>query len=280
MQTIKGWLGLSVVGTVITLYFTLFHFQPDLRYEEQAYYRSGDEAVMSLKLHNYGERDAKDVTITANLPARLVKEPITDDDAYPLSIKDGGKGKDHVAGVIQRIVPGQSVFCYFTMENPRGQVPTDHKSIVKAITLENGAARTGRPWFWKTMMLIAFWSVTGYSLAHFHEVQKSTLRNRIIELLQEREEILEKAVEMFKTITDEAKQGYEALAKHVLQGLEPLSKARNEFVDRTLAKINDIDRKTNDILATKDKEITELREALDKLQPSLKRSKKSRKPIP
>src|SRR5215475_12626904 len=47
-------------------------YSPDVRYEEGAYYRSGQEAIVSLKLHNYGGDGAKDIKISATFPKPLI----------------------------------------------------------------------------------------------------------------------------------------------------------------------------------------------------------------
>lgn len=139
----------------IGLYFTYVWHTPDVRYEPGAYYRSGDIAVASLKLQNYGTVDAEDISIETSFPEPIERDVTTSDDATPFTVKSGGKGNKAVVGTVARLVPDQSVTVYYAIHNPQGPIPSSAAEFVGQIVYKGGKARLGHPWGWFTWMLLA-----------------------------------------------------------------------------------------------------------------------------
>ncbi len=122
-----------------------------LRYEEGQYYRSGGEAVVSLKLKNYGRSDAKDIIISTGFPKALVKPPTTSDDAYPCTVvTGGGKGEETVSVSVKRLVPDQTLYVYYVIADAKKAMAGDKASFVSGVTFEGGKGKAGEPiplWF-------------------------------------------------------------------------------------------------------------------------------------
>lgn len=120
-------------------------YQPDVRYEEGSYYRTGDIAVTSLKLQNYGHSDAEKIKVSAFFPETIV-EITTSAPANPFSIESGGKDHKDICGSIERFVRGQSPFyIYFAIKNPVGPITETSKTFISEITYNGGIGKTGRP---------------------------------------------------------------------------------------------------------------------------------------
>ena len=87
----------TVVGTPIGLLLLNEWNKPDVRYEEEASYPTGDQLVHSLRLYNYGQSDAKEITITAQFAKPVLKQPSTSDAAMPFTITayNGPRKLDH-----------------------------------------------------------------------------------------------------------------------------------------------------------------------------------------
>lgn len=77
------------VFTIIAHIFIREWYQPDLRYEEGSYYRSGTAAVTSLKLHNYGHDDAAEISLSAHFPDSLT-DLSAGDEGTRLQVTAGG----------------------------------------------------------------------------------------------------------------------------------------------------------------------------------------------
>lgn len=133
-----------IVAAVITLGGTIFvytYFKPDVRYEEGAYYRSGDRAITSLKLQNYGHADAEEIRVTVSFPDTIL-DVSTSDEGIPFSVKSGGNGSKAVSGIVQRLVPDESVYLYFAVKNPEGPVPSSYEKFVA----DKGVVYKGEDW--------------------------------------------------------------------------------------------------------------------------------------
>ncbi len=139
-------------------------YTPDIRYEEGAYYRTGEEAITSLKLENFGHRDAESIKITAQFPKPLVKDPITNDDSYRFVKREGGKGEESVAGTVDRMVPGQVLYIYFAIQNPKGLLAAPEKPFVATLTFNGGKGKTGRP----ALMFVSL--VSGFSFLYLSTI--------------------------------------------------------------------------------------------------------------
>jgi len=156
--TIAATLLAAVIG--VGGYFLLNEwYSPDLRYEEGAYYRSEGEAITSLKLHNYGAKDAKDINITAQFLKPLVKDASTNDDAYPFTTTAGGKGQESVAGSIKRVAPDQTLWIYFSVENTSGLLVPPPGGFVHTITYEGGTGKKGQPVFFTRLVTASLYLV-------------------------------------------------------------------------------------------------------------------------
>src|SRR5262245_56485853 len=112
----RGWF--TLIGGIGACVLTLIGhvlirewYSPDVRYEEEAYYRSGEEAITSLKLHNYGADGAKDITISVSFPKPITKFPVSSSEASPFIMMSSVPPKQHpmqqtVVGTIKRLAPG------------------------------------------------------------------------------------------------------------------------------------------------------------------------------
>lgn len=122
-------------------------YQPDLRYEEGSYYRSSQVAVTSLKLENYGHSDAEEITLIAKFPQPIM-EVTTSDVGIPFVTVAGGKGRTMISGSIPRLVPGQSLYVYFAINNPVGSAEVGSKGFISQIRYKGGQGKTGLPiWY-------------------------------------------------------------------------------------------------------------------------------------
>jgi hypothetical protein len=139
-----GGVGAVILGVVITFIVNAWQ-NADLRYEEGQFHRSGSEAIISLKIHNYGYSDAKDILIATNFPKPLVKPPVSSDDTYPCSVVTGGKGEDSVSVSVKRLVPNQSLYLYYAIEDPKKPITGAKDKFVSSMTYEGGQGKDGPP---------------------------------------------------------------------------------------------------------------------------------------
>ncbi|MBI1913498.1 MAG: hypothetical protein HYS12_01900 [Planctomycetes bacterium] len=136
----------AVVVSVIIGFLVNDSLKADLRYEEGQYYRSGGEAVVSLKLKNYGRSDAKDIIISTGFPKALVKSPTTSDDTYPCTVvAGGGKGEEAVSVSVKRLVPDQTLYVYYVIADAKKAMASDKANFVSGVTFEGGQGKTGEP---------------------------------------------------------------------------------------------------------------------------------------
>jgi hypothetical protein len=153
IYTLIGGVGAAIVG-VVCLFLLQQWNAPDVRYEEGAYYRPGDEAITSLKLHNFGHGDANDIVITATFPKPLAKQPASDSDAYPFEPTSLAQGQESVTGRLKRLAPDQTLYIYFTVKS-LGRDIANHK-FVTDISYAGGLGTTGEPTLFKTLRIVLF----------------------------------------------------------------------------------------------------------------------------
>ena len=140
---------LALTGAVAVLLLTLIAhvvirewYQADLRYELGGYYRSEGNAVTALKLQNHGRSAANIVRIAVGFPSSI-RTITTSDPMSPLEILEGGEGRREVLGRIDRVVPGQTLFVFFSVLDPGGPLTGAYESYVSGINFAGGEARSG-----------------------------------------------------------------------------------------------------------------------------------------
>lgn len=145
---------LSILGYYIT--------RPYIQYEEGQYYKIGSVAVTSLRLENKGYRDAEEVIVQV-----AFTEPITDitsgDGVSPLTVTGGGKGFKYVVGTLARVVPSQSTYVYFGIDNSNGGVGDGIQSFVKQVTFKGGKGSIQPP-LWTRLPYIIIAAIAGQLL--------------------------------------------------------------------------------------------------------------------
>jgi hypothetical protein len=139
---------LAAVLTTVANIVVREWYQPDVRYEEGAYYRYGDFAVTSLKLENVGHTDAEEINIQAGFLKPIIQEPRTSDDAFPFVTVGKPYGMETVTGQIARLVPGQTLYVYFTVANTKGPPPAATQSFVRSVIYKGGKGQNGPPFPW------------------------------------------------------------------------------------------------------------------------------------
>jgi hypothetical protein len=140
--------GATVLAAIIgagSAYFMHTYFRPEIRYELGSYYRTGDLAITSLRLQNYGHGDAEDIRVSLSFP-ETITDISTGGDAIPFEVTSGGKGSKVVVGNIPRLVAGESVYVYVAVKNPTGPLPTAFGDFVtrNGIVYKGGIAQQGK----------------------------------------------------------------------------------------------------------------------------------------
>lgn len=153
----------AAIITVSGVILVNTYFKPDLWYEEGSYYRSGDRAITSLRVQNYGHGDAEDIRVTVSFPDTIL-DVTSGEDANPFTIRSGGLGSKAVSGTISRLVPNESVYLYFAVKNPDGPIPSNYYNFVASngIVYKGGMGKNGKPSKWLIAGLIIgiSWSLT------------------------------------------------------------------------------------------------------------------------
>ncbi|MBY0523561.1 MAG: hypothetical protein K2R98_09175 [Gemmataceae bacterium] len=205
---------LSFVGGLIVPVFN----RPDLRYEEGAYYRAGDTSVVSLKLENMGLQDADDITLQAEFPKPLAQAPQTNTESRPFVSPSAFKpGQEKVAGKIDRLVPGQVLYVYFTVQGDPGSLPQSRKSFVSEVTYKGGMGKTGRPFSpWNLVLLAAATAVgigTGSLVSRYTLKTARSLTDQGKALLKDVQGLHERADQKMKVAEQAAKEAAELQEK-------------------------------------------------------------------
>ncbi len=144
----------SALGAIGGVVIAHTYFKPNLRYEEGAFYRSGERAITSLKLQNYGMEDAEEIRISVSFPETIL-DLSTSNDAIRLDVKNGGIGTRSATGIIQRLVPSESVYLYIAIKNPDGPIPEGYDKFIPAngIIYKGGIAKHGPPFSLQSLLL-------------------------------------------------------------------------------------------------------------------------------
>jgi hypothetical protein len=169
---------LSAIIGVAGIIFVHTYFKPELWYEEGSYYRSGERAITSLRVQNYGHEDAEEIRISVSFPDTIL-DITTGEDAIPFTIGRGGIGSKAAWGTIGRLVPNESVYIYFAVKNPDGVIPASYNNFVvpRGIVYKSGMANEGKPSNW--LFVAVSWSITLLSLISSWYVFGMTVRQRL-----------------------------------------------------------------------------------------------------
>ena len=130
-------------------------YKPDIRYEQGSYYISGDAAVASLKIKNYGHSDAENITVAANFKSKL--EDISLDKLnLTLDHVSGGVGSNNSVVKIDCLVPDQTAFLYYAVDYSTGDKTKLSESFLDELTFKGGKGKTGEPIWWILFFGIGF----------------------------------------------------------------------------------------------------------------------------
>jgi polyhydroxyalkanoate synthesis regulator phasin len=233
----------TVAMTSIGFYLLYIWHVPDVRYEPGAYYRSGDIAIASLKLQNYGMVDAEDISIEASFPEVIERDVTTSGEVTPFLVKSGGKGNKTVVGTVARLVPDQSVTVYYAIHNPEGPIPSAANQFVGQIFYKGGKARLGLPWGWATWVLFATNVVfIGYSVfSMLFNIRAARRRRDELEALLERYKAdglvkAEQHKESVKALIKEYKAEGHAKAEQERREVEALLEKNRLMAQEVIAK--------------------------------------------
>jgi len=191
-----------IIAGVVTGIFTIAAhvfvrqwYKPDIRYETGEYYRSGDSAVTSLKLVNYGHAPAEEVQVTVNFPAPI-KNIISSDPTLPFELISDQRQKTTASGQLKRLVPKQKVFLYFEIPNTEGSLSNEYYNFVTTITHKLGQGKTGFPFWvaikdWVFVILVAvLFSVASTSLWIYFNINYASLDRSLESLKAQMNEIV------------------------------------------------------------------------------------------
>ena len=120
-------------------------YSPDVRYEEGSYYITGQKAVTSLKLVNYGYSDAEDIIINSKFN-KIIYDVTTDEFSPVFNTISGGKGYPTHSGKISRLVPKQKIFIYYAIDLSSLNLSDPPKKIFLQVIFKGGMGRTGTPY--------------------------------------------------------------------------------------------------------------------------------------
>jgi len=126
------------------------YYQPDVRYEEGTWYYSGDKAVTSLRIRNYGAADAENIKFTAAFDGSIRNASVSDA-AIEFSY-DNQEDLKATTCRIDRLVPKQTAVVYFEVSLAARSVRLPN-TFVRSIVYNGGSGKTGEP-FWIGIVLI------------------------------------------------------------------------------------------------------------------------------
>jgi len=140
---------LSAIIGVVGMLLVHTYFKPDLRYEQGGYYRSSNGAITSLRLQNYGNREAEEIRISVSFPETIL-DIATSDEAVPFTVRNGGKGSKAAVLAIPRLVANESVAIFFVVKNPDGPITPPYEAFVNVngVIYKTGIATHGKPIQW------------------------------------------------------------------------------------------------------------------------------------
>ena len=140
---------ISLVIAIITVILTgVVHigirewYKADIRYVEGTSYTSSDRALTSLALKNFGHADAEKIRIWVSFDQPIL-EVTTSDPGLPFTISPDSLGKRKIQGIVERLVPGDTLVVYFsTAHNDNARL---YKNFVNDIVFHGGKGKTGTP---------------------------------------------------------------------------------------------------------------------------------------
>lgn len=157
-QNQKVIIAAAIIGPVLTSlgYVGIREwYAPDVRYEEGGYYISGQTAITSLKLRNYGHSDAEDIILHAEFNNAIIEDISTSDRILTLNNISGGKGQKDIVTKITRLVPGQEIFIYFAIDMTSLSLNELPKHFLSQITFNDGIGKMGTPFIWSLLFSLA-----------------------------------------------------------------------------------------------------------------------------
>jgi hypothetical protein len=203
-------------------------YQPDVRYEEGSWYKSSGVSVGSLKLRNAGHSDAQNTRISASFD-EILSDIATSDPGVVFKITSGGIGQKTVTGVVERLVPDETIYIYFAT-NP-SPLLGERKPFVASINFDGGKGKTGTPLL-TTILLGILGAILGFlssfgiakialrrSLEDYSEVVDSAIRLGALSALKgmtldqldtELEQLFGSAGSAKRALLNAAKSAYQA----------------------------------------------------------------------
>jgi len=153
---------LSAIIGVVGMLLVHTYFKPDLRYEQGGYYRSSNGAITSLRLQNYGNREAEEIRISVSFPETIL-DIATSDEAVPFTVKNGGKGTKAAVVTIPHLVANESVAIFFVVKNPDGPITPPYEAFVNVngVVYKTGIATHGKPIQWMQFLFSLFLGASG-----------------------------------------------------------------------------------------------------------------------
>jgi hypothetical protein len=137
--------GAVILTSILSILLILWN-KPDLRYEVGSYYQTGDSSIASLRLHNYGNTDAEDVLISISFP-KPINDIASSDPAVILTTQSGGITFQYSVLSIRRVVPGQTIVIYISMERIDAIIGESSPSFISSITYKGGIGKSGLPFY-------------------------------------------------------------------------------------------------------------------------------------
>jgi hypothetical protein len=138
-----GFFGAAILSALLLIIIREY-YSPDIRYEKGSFYILGNSGITFLKLINYGHSDAEDIRINIVFN-KSINDFSLNDKLISLKNISGGKDSQSYSGEIDRLVPSQEAFIYFSTEL-NSFLPHESASISSiSITYKGGIAETGVP---------------------------------------------------------------------------------------------------------------------------------------
>ena len=186
-------------------------YSPDIRYEEGSYYIALGPAIAitSLKIKNFGHSDAEDLNLIARFN-RLILDISVGDNAVLLEIISGGKGSAAVSGRILRLVPGQEIFVYFSLENPSSATDELRKDFLHQITFKGGKGKAGTPGLGMGIFLglIIGFIIGPLFIMIFRRIDRAANKVATEEVLKQREKLIDEIILRGEDMKKAKESGY------------------------------------------------------------------------
>ncbi len=147
----KQWFAIALVilGAVTTGVINIGvreYYQPDVRYEEGTWYYSGESAIISLRIKNYGAADAEKIVFTAAFDKIINKASINDPTVEcRFDERKAPIDPKLITGRIERLVPKQAVLLYYDVGPILAGTILKEVPFVTNMVYNGGIGRTGEP---------------------------------------------------------------------------------------------------------------------------------------